>query len=248
MKKRPSSLGLGIIALSSLLIYFLFYLPRLYTTDLNKGGWLFDFIYKYLGQPGLWLFFIIASLNLLLLTRSKTRKPDWKSSGIYSAFIISLFTEMFGSTLVVYLFAPFFRYPLLTPQYNIYLFPPIVKTVSFYFIFVGILLIIIGWVEIYKTEDLSTKGIYRFIRHPQYLGFILVASGWIFAWPTVISLILYPFLVVLYIHQALSEDKILKQKYGQTFLRYKKKTGLFFPKINWRQEKIQPPRDLTSTR
>jgi protein-S-isoprenylcysteine O-methyltransferase Ste14 len=231
MKKKLSSYVIGVIGILSLIIYSLFDLTRLFSTDLSSGVWFYNFVDKYLGSFGLWLFFVVASLNLILLTRSEIGKLNWKSKSIYIAFMISLFTEMFGAALIVYLFSPFIKYPLLTPIYNVYIFPPIVKILSFNLIFLGIVLIIIGWREIYNSEGIVTKGLYKFIRHPQYLGFILLATGWIFAWPTVIVLILYPFLVGIFLYQAVSEDKLLENKYKSKFVNYKKRTGFILPKL-----------------
>lgn len=231
MKNKSSLFATGIIGFFSLVIYSLFDITRLYSPNLEKGVWFYNIVNKYLGNLGLWLFFVVASLNLVFLTRSKIGKLNWKSKSIYIAFMISLFTEMFGAALIVYLFSPFIKYPLLTPIYNVYIFPPIVKILSFNLIFLGIVLIIIGWREIYNYEGIVTQGLYKFIRHPQYLGFILLATGWIFAWPTVIVLILYPFLVGIFLYQAVSEDKLLENKYKSKFVNYKKRTGFILPKL-----------------
>lgn len=76
----------------------------------------------------------------------------------------------------------------------------------------GVLLVIKGW-KVIHTENkkirkskgvyddnqakekrecsVVTTGIYRHIRHPQYLGFILITAGWLIHWPTIPTAIMF---------------------------------------------------------
>ena len=114
---------------------------------------------------------------------------------------------------------------------------------------IEIILFIIGlmlflWGLIYlanvklKKQGLATGGPYKFIRHPQHLGIILmtlvnslylpwavhpyIRIGSILSW-SLISL-------VLIIVSELEEKKLWK-KYGNAYLDYRLKTGMFFPRI-----------------
>ncbi len=75
---------------------------------------------------------------------------------------------------------------------------------------VGALLIIVGWVTLYfgaKRKKLVTNGVYAFSRHPQYLGFIIIISGWLIGWPTMLTMVLAPILIFKYIRVARHEEK-----------------------------------------
>lgn len=62
--------------------------------------------------------------------------------------------------------------------------------------FVGVLLIVLGWWEVYRAKNqLATEGIYRYLRHPQYLGILLVTAGWLVHWPTIPGLAMWPILM-----------------------------------------------------
>jgi len=83
-----------------------------------------------------------------------------------------------------------------------------------------------------KRRKLVTSGIYGYIRHPIYLSFNLFCIGF--------NMILLDwFLLFLYIIgaiglyvQAIDEERILKEHFGEEYLEYKKKTGRFIAKIN----------------
>ena len=69
------------------------------------------------------------------------------------------------------------------------------------------------------------------VRHPQYLGFLLVTLGQFVVWPTIPTALLWPLLAVLYYRQAKREDAALSDAFGDRFLAYAKKTPMFLPKI-----------------
>jgi protein-S-isoprenylcysteine O-methyltransferase Ste14 len=87
-------------------------------------------------------------------------------------------------------------------------------------------------IVILKEHELCTKGIYRFIRHPQYLSQILSDLG---AGVALMSYLVLPLVVLveipLFIMRAALEDKILQKYFKESFLLYKKKSGFMIPFI-----------------
>lgn len=201
---------------------------------------------------GLWPFVIINSAIFLIFafsfTKPKTTR-DWRSFGIFSAFIIALFTEMYGFPLTIYLLSGWLSAKF--PGMNLFThdmghiwysilgfkgdphFNPI-HILSNIFLVGGFILLSSAWDVLYKAQKkhvLATTGLYAQVRHPQYIGFVLIMMGFLLQWPTIPTLIMFPILVFIYAHLAKSEEKEMSKKFGETYKNYAEKTPAFFPKI-----------------
>ena len=153
--------------------------------------------------------------------------------------------EMFGLNLSMFLFSWAFGGNVLVDNlYDIvavYISYPLFASIFFnillplsnMMILIGILLVIYGWNQIYraKGQKLVTDGIYKYIRHPQYLGFIPVTLGMIVLWPVLTTVILWPLLFVLYLRLTKAEEKRLEKTYGEQYIKYKNSVPRFIPKI-----------------
>jgi protein-S-isoprenylcysteine O-methyltransferase Ste14 len=91
-------------------------------------------------------------------------------------------------------------------------------------------LVILGWLKIHKAQGLVTDGIYRYLRHPQYIGLFLIMTGWLLHWPTLLTLIIFPVLLVVYYRLAINEEKVLAESFNEEFEAYRKQTPRFFPR------------------
>jgi protein-S-isoprenylcysteine O-methyltransferase Ste14 len=104
-------------------------------------------------------------------------------------------------------------------------------------IFGGFILLSAAWKVLYeaqKTHTLATTGPYAYVRHPQYDSFILIMLGFLFQWPTLITLIMFPILVTMYVKLARREEREVLAEFGETYRRYMITTPAFFPRLGGR--------------
>ncbi len=201
---------------------------------------------------GLWSLVIINSAVFILFAFSFFKpqsKRDWRSFGAFSAFLVALFTEMYGFPLTIYLLSGWLqsRYPgidwfshdaghlledLFGWQSNPHFGP--FHLLSYAFIGGGFWLIAMAWRVLYQAQrlhELATSGAYAYLRHPQYAGFILVLFGFLLQWPTLLTLIMFPFLVVMYVRLARTEEAWARQEFGERYERYAAETPAWIPKL-----------------
>ena len=181
-----------------------------------------------MGEYGLWSLVAINSAVFIIFAFSffKPRTTtDWRSFGAFSAFLVALFTEMYGFPLTIYLLSGWLQtnYPgidwfahdsghipemLFGWQSNPHFGP--FHIMSFVFIFAGFTLISAAWRVLYKAQRakaLATTGPYAKLRHPQYLGFILILLGFLLQWPTILTVAMFPALVWMYVRLAYAEER-----------------------------------------
>ncbi len=239
-----TALFLGFVVV--LIINIFYYLSLLFGAPGNAA--LFDDLmpsdsYAY----GRWaaVFIAVALFSFFVLGfLMPTKKREWRSLGIYEAFIIALFTEMFGFPLTIYFLSTFLGIPLSFGHKQGHLLAtmldmlgilglewgwPLVMAVSLVLIVTGFILIDRGWKLIYRSGgELVTEGIYRYSRHPQYLGIILITIGLLIQWPTIITLVMWPILIFMYYQLAKKEEKEMEAKFKEAYREYKCKVPMFF--------------------
>jgi protein-S-isoprenylcysteine O-methyltransferase Ste14 len=203
---------------------------------------------------GLWSLVVINTAVFLIFAFSFTRPRtarDWRSFGAFSAFLFALFAEMYGFPLTIYLLSGWLgsRYPgldlfshdaghlwhtLLGWKGNPHFDP--LHILSNVFIAGGFIMLASAWRVLYEAQRghaLATTGLYAYMRHPQYVGFTLIMLGFLLQWPTLLTLIMFPILVTMYIRLARREEREALAEFGEAYARYAATTPAFFPRL-WR--------------
>ena len=96
------------------------------------------------------------------------------------------------------------------------------------------MLLSVAWGVLYKAQRehrLATTGIYARIRHPQYVGFIAIMFGFLLQWPTLLTLVMFPVLVTMYVRLARREEREVQAAFGETYRRYAATTPAFVPRF-----------------
>jgi protein-S-isoprenylcysteine O-methyltransferase Ste14 len=201
---------------------------------------------------GLWWLVIINSLVFIIFAFSFAKPQsarDWRSLGAFSAFIVALFTEMYGFPLTIYLLSGWLgtRYPgidFMTHDAG-HLFETLFgwrgnphfgpfHLLSFVFIGGGFILLASAWDVLYKAQragTLATSGPYATIRHPQYVAFVLIMFGFLLQWPTLLTLIMFPILLLVYARLSFNEERDARARFGEEYTRYAARTPAFFPRF-----------------
>ncbi len=110
---------------------------------------------------------------------------------------------------------------------------------GFALVILGVLLLMEGWREVYRASRegrLVTDGLYGVVRHPQYTGIMLAVFGQIIHWPTIITLVLFPVIVLIYVRLSRKEENKLVEHFGEEYLAYRRRVPMFFPRWGeWRR-------------
>ena len=201
---------------------------------------------------GLWGLVILNSAVFIAFAftffRFETRR-DWRSFGAFSAFVVALFTEMYGFPLTIYFLSGWLqsRFPgvnwfshdaghllemALGWKTNPHFGP--FHILSFVFIIGGFFVIAKAWRVLWaakRARTLATTGPYAHVRHPQYVGFILVMFGFLLQWPTLLTLAMFPALVWMYVRLARSEEREAAKEFGEAYAAYAARTPGFIPRL-----------------
>ena len=201
---------------------------------------------------GLWgLAFINAAVFIMFafsFFKPKTKR-DWRTFSTFSAFIVALFAEMYGFPVTIYLLSGWLQtrfpgtdflshdaghiwYSLLGFEGNPHLNP--IHIASNVLIAGGFIGLSASWRVLLKAQQegvLATTGPYAHVRHPQYLGFIVIMFGFLLQWPTLLTLGMFPVLVTMYVRLAHGEEREVATEFGQVWEAYAAVTPRWFPRL-----------------
>ena len=207
--------------------------------------------HDHMSAYGLWSLVFINSAVFIIFAYSFTKprsSRDWRSFGGFSAFIVAMFTEMYGVPVTIYLLSGWLqrRYPGLDPlshdaghlwwtltgQHG----NPhsgVLHVLSNLLILGGFILLAAAWNVLYKAQRqhrLANTGVYAQVRHPQYVGFIAIMFGFLLQWPTLLTVAMFPVLVWMYVRLARDEEREAIATFGTAYRAYGERVPSFIPR------------------
>lgn len=179
---------------------------------------------------------------------------DWRSFGAYSAFVVALFAEMYGFPLTIYLLSGWLgsRFPGVDlfgheaghlwwlfggqegdPHFGA------MHLLSFAAIGAGFVILSRSWHVLYHAQRerrLASSGPYALVRHPQYVAFVLIMFGFLLQWPTLLTLAMFPVLVLMYVRLSIAEERDSERSFGDAWRAYAAVTPRFLPSLRGRAD------------
>ncbi len=187
---------------------------------------------------GLWPL-VVLNAGLFILFAASFFKPrtaqDWRTLGGFSAFVVALFAEMYGFPLTIYLLSGWLGsrlqgadllshdgghlwFSLLGLRGNPHTHP--VHILSSALIVAGFALLASAWRALHSAQQrgvLAVTGPYGFVRHPQYVAFVVIMLGFLLQWPTLATLLMFPVLTWSYVRLARKEERRMAAEFGSAW-------------------------------
>ena len=201
---------------------------------------------------GLWMLVVFNSAIFLMFAFSffkPNTARDWRTFSAFAAFIVALFVEMYGFPLSIYLMSGWLqtKYPNLDllshnsghlwstllgekgdPHFGV------LHIASYVFLGYGFYLLSSAWNVLYHAQRgsaLAVTGPYARIRHPQYVAFVLILLGFLLQWPTLLTLVMFPILLLMYGRLAVTEEADMRAQFSDAYESYVRRTPRFFPRM-----------------
>ncbi len=110
----------------------------------------------------------------------------------------------------------------------------VIRVLGSLFFIVGIIIFLVCAAQVYLGKMLkkgaATMGLYALVRHPQYVGLAFAALGLAIMWPRFLTLVLFAVMLLLYYILAKDEERRMTNRFGESYVAYKNRTGMFLPR------------------
>jgi len=197
----------------------------------------------HIGMWGLAILMIVLVSWLFYRYLAPQSSKEWSRAGVVQAFIIAFYAEMYGFPVTLYFLTRIFGLDIAwTEAGNLWahvfgteVAHVVAMILGYAIALVGILLVADGWRRIHRGRRegrLVTEGTYAYIRHPQYTGLFLIVFGeGIVHWPTIVSVIAFPVIVIAYTLLARKEERQMVEEFGESYREYQRHVPMFIPHL-----------------
>lgn len=215
------------------------------------------------GYGAWWLTAVMIVVASWLVYRYLAPKGwrEWSRAGLVQAFIIALYSEMYGFPLTIYLLTGFFGVNIPWLHESGHLWATLFgfgeigavfeMMLGYGFVFFGIGLLIEGWREVHRASRegyLAKARLYGVVRHPQYLGILVALFGQLVHWPTVPTLVLFPVIGWAYMRLARKEEARMVERFGDEYLLYRRHVPMLLPRLGDLRQLLAPTPPPTDER
>lgn len=172
------------------------------------------------GRGSILIFFIMAFEVMIMISP-------------FAFFFYSVFNPVFKwldqYTATKWLTSFFLPHMIFPPT----LFLKTVRVLGSAFFIIGAISFITCALQVYLGKifkwGIANKGLYTYIRHPQYLSLGIWGIGMSILWPRFIVLASLSLMFILYYFLAKDEERRMLNRYGESYKQYMSNTGMFFP-------------------
>jgi protein-S-isoprenylcysteine O-methyltransferase Ste14 len=185
-----------------------------------------------------------------------TKSKNWVKSFVATSSIVFFFIMAFEVLIMISPFA-FFFYSVFNPVFALLdkfaatswltgfflphmilpptLFLKVIRVLGSAFFVIGAISFVICAAQVYGGKifkwGVANKGVYKYIRHPQYFSLGLWGIGMCILWPRFIVLASLSIMFILYYFLARDEQQRMLAQYGESYGDYLQNTGMFVPRF-----------------